>query len=155
MTLFKKHFSARKNLVGTKNLTTSTPANTSKEHASTKARTAAKVSIQLPKSKSVDAEKNVTIMFFVNSAMCFLHHIVLIANTVYSLNSPEPNLKFRILQFCAFFMSVIRHATNFFIYYIFNIKFKKEFHILLVKLGIYKSADLMNFGPTSIGAGVN
>ena len=144
LTLFKKHFSARASLVGARKSTNSNLVNLTKEHALTRD------SIALSKSKSEDAEKNVSMMVFVNSVMSFLHHIILITYTIYYLNTPKPNLTMRILQFCAFYMSVIRHASNFFIYYKFNINFKKECHILLEKLGIFKSLDNIN-NETGIG----
>jgi hypothetical protein len=82
--------------------------------------------------------RNMANLVLVNTITGFVHNVLLTTFTMYNLNYPKPSLTLRIIQFCSYFASTLRHALNFIQFYSFNINFRKE-----TKLSL---RSLKNFG---------
>ena len=109
--LFRRHFSAKAKLTYTQSIA----------HNSSQ-------------TKSVQAEKNMYKMVFVNAFASFLHACIVLTFTITNLNTAKTNLTIRVLQFLSHFMAVLRHWSNFLLFYSFNNIFEKEFRLILIKL---------------------
>jgi hypothetical protein len=77
--------------------------------------------------------RNMAHLVLVKSLTCFIHNTLLTTFTMYFLVNPGVSLTLRILQFCAYFASTLRHAFNFVQFYSFNTNFRKEARLIFVK----------------------
>jgi hypothetical protein len=70
----------------------------------------------------------------VMSVTGFATNMMQLFYTLYFTANPKPTLIMRLLQFIAFFASTFRHAINFVLFYAYNVNFRKETKIVLIKL---------------------
>jgi hypothetical protein len=88
------------------------------------------------KNESSAGGRNMANLVLVKSASGFAHNMFLTTYTMYYLNNPKVSLTLRILQFCSYFASTLRHAINFLQFYFFNTTFRKEARIFFGKIKI-------------------
>jgi hypothetical protein len=99
--------------------------------------------------KSVGS-RNMADLVLVKSITGFVHNIFLTSFTMYYLFYPKVSLTLRILQFCAYFASTVRHAINFHQFYFFNTAFRKEARFLLAKLKLVSAARVLPSNQTNL-----
>jgi hypothetical protein len=85
--------------------------------------------------------RNMANLVLVKSLTCLIHNILLTAFTVFFLINPKLSLTIRILQFCAYFASALRHAFNFVQFYLFNASFRNEARFIFVELKLANSSS--------------
>lgn len=83
---------------------------------------------QSASSKSLDADRNITKLVFLNTLASFLHHSILIVYVIYYLHAQKLSSAVRCVQLLAALASVLRHGANFFFFYGFNTNFRDQFH---------------------------
>jgi hypothetical protein len=120
--IFKQHFSNRIKIIKSTDVVDSSGVAAKKQGVAI-VRTVSK--------KQIYAEKNMSIMFWVNSIVSILHNIILAVLTIYFLIQVQ-SMQAQLSIFFAHFSSVLRHASSFFILYFFNTLFRNEFKRLFL-----------------------
>jgi hypothetical protein len=85
--------------------------------------------------------RNMAKLVLVNSVTGFVHNVLLLTYTIYILKNPKPTLVVRLLQFCGYFSSTLRHSLNFLLFYFFNTSFRKEANIVFIRFKLLKQTS--------------
>jgi hypothetical protein len=80
--------------------------------------------------------RNMANLVLVKSTTGFVHNMFLTTYTMYYLNYPKVSVTLRILQFCSYFASTLRHSVNFLQFYFFNTTFRREARVFFGRVQI-------------------
>jgi hypothetical protein len=84
--------------------------------------------------------RNMANLVLVNSITSFIHNVIT-TYTLYYLNNPKPTLILRALQFMYYFATVVRHATNFFLFYFSTLILEERRSIFSERLVLLKISE--------------
>jgi hypothetical protein len=94
----------------------------------------------IEKNESSAGGRNMANLVLVKSTTGFVHNMFLTTYTMYYLNYPKVSVILRVLQFCSYFASTLRHAVNFLQFNFFNVTFRREARLFFGKIKIIKLA---------------
>jgi hypothetical protein len=86
------------------------------------------------RSNSVQTEKSITIIVIIHCSISLAHQLLLLGRFFYTVSAKEATENLAILTFLANFVSVIRQAINFVLFYLFNAEFRKDVRALFSRL---------------------
>jgi hypothetical protein len=94
--------------------------------------------------------RNMALLVLFKAITGFIHNVLLLTFTVYVLIYPKPTFTLKILQFCAYFASTLRHAVSFPQFYAFNLTFRKEARLALSKMNFLNKS--VRVQPSNTGS---
>jgi hypothetical protein len=92
--------------------------------------------------------RNMAKLVLSTSVTGFIHNVFLTTFTLMYLTTPNGGTTSKVLNFCAYFSSTLRHAINFVQFYFFNTNFRNESNIVFARFNFFKKATARVGGTT-------